>query len=193
MHLARINSGNTGFRQADFINGIPMTEAEKLRAIEFMNTRDEDTDGKYRDGDFANGVPQTAAEKEISAKIDEMRAEMEKHYRSTDFEGDKPKSEEEIRLAATIDILRAKNKTARKQAKRQRRELTDDLSKANQALEEARQNADRLTQQVDQTDKTNTEKFQGIEAALANSHQVMMPKTSATVISATSIAPQLRE
>jgi len=96
LHLARVNSGNTGFRKADFANGVPATDAEKLRAVEYMNTRDEDTDGKYREGDFANGTPQTAAEKELSAKIDAMRVEMEKHYRATDFEGDKPKSEEEI-------------------------------------------------------------------------------------------------
>ena len=173
LHLARVNSGNTGFRQADFFNGIPMTDAEKLRAVEYMNTRDEDTDGKYRDGDFANGTPQTAAEKELSAKIDAMREEMEKHYRATDFEGDKPKSEEEIKLAATIDILRAKNKTARKLAKRQRKELTDDLSKANQALEEARQNADKLTQQLESSDKHNSEKFQQVEGSLSNAHDVI--------------------
>lgn len=148
LHMARATSGNTAFRMSDFASGAPLTEEEKLRAIEFINTRDEDTDGKYRDGDFANGVPETAAEKRLGAEIDAMRQEIEKVYRESDFEGGKPSNEEEIKLAAKIDVLRAKNKSKRKLAKQRRRGLVEQLKSSQDQIAEAKAEIDRLQQQI---------------------------------------------
>ena len=127
--------------------------------------------GKYRDGDFANGTPQTAAEKELSAKIDEMREEMQKHYRANDFEGDKPRSEEEIKLAATIDVMRAKNKTHRKLAKERRKDLVGQLETSKSKLDEARVQIDQLNQQI--SARPSPEKVTELESALTEANSVI--------------------
>ncbi len=171
MHMARVNSGNTGFRQADFVNGIPSSHAEKLRAIEFMNNRDEDTDGKYREGDFANGVPVTPAEKALGEKIDNMRQELEKHYRESDFAGEQPQSEEEIKLAARIDVLRAKNKTKRKLAKSRRRDLVKQLNSSKSQLEQARAEIDQLQNKINAAPSQS--QVSDLEKALADATGVI--------------------
>lgn len=171
LHMARVTSGNTPFRGSDFVNGIPQSEAERLAAVDFLNTRDEDTDGKYREGDFENGVPVTPAEKRISAQIDSMRTEIEKVYRESDFEGNKPSSEEETKLAAQIDVMRAKNKSKRKLAKQRRRGLVKQLQASQSQIADAKAEIERLQQQIDAAPSTET--VADLEKALNEANSVI--------------------
>lgn len=171
LHEQRATSGNSNFRLADFAAGGPHTEEEKRRAIEFLNNRDEDTDGKYRDGDFVNGKPMTEAEKELSTAIDSMREELEKHYRESDFEGDKPATEDEIKLEAHIEVMRAKNKTKRKAAKQRRQKLAEQLKQSEETLGEAQADIVRLQKQIDASPKVRT--VNNLESALTEANDVI--------------------
>lgn len=171
LHMARATSGNASYRGSDFANGVPQTEAEKLAAVEYLNTRDEDTDGKYREDDFANGTPTTAAERELSAKIDSMRSEMERHYRDSDFEGGKPNNEEEIKLAANIDVMRAQNKAQRKIAKQRRRELVKQLKSSRGQLATAKSDIQRLEQELN--GRPAPEAVTDLEKALTEANDVI--------------------
>jgi len=171
LHMARVLSGNTAFRQSDFADGKPLSEAQKLLAIELMNSRDEDTDGKYRDGDFASGEPITAAEKKLSAEIDEMRTEIERVYRDSDFAGGKPNNEEEIKLAAQIDVLRAKNKSKRKLAKQRRRALVKQLRSSQSEIAQAKAEIAKLQQQISAGPTADT--VSTLETALKEANDVI--------------------
>ncbi len=170
-HEQRATSGNSSFRVTDFANSAPFTEEEKRLAIEYLNNRDEDTDGKYRDGDFANGTPMTPAEKELSNAIDAMREDLEKHYRETDFNGEKPQTEEEIKLAAHIEVMRAKNKATRKANKQRRQELARQLETAEGNLTEAKAEIDRLQRAHDARPEPETVK--DLERALTDAKDVI--------------------
>ena len=171
LHLARANSGNANFRDSDFAGGAPQSQAESLRAVEFLNARDEDTDGKYREGDFAHGVPQTAQEQERGIVINNMRSEPEKHYRDSDFAGGQPNNEGEIKLAAQIDVMRAKNKATRKVAKQRRRVLVKRLRESRNEVIQAKADIEDLQQKLSLAPSAG--EITSLEKALANANNVI--------------------
>ena len=171
LHLARANSGNSSYRQSDFADGTPQSQAESLQASEFLKARDEDTDGKYREGDFIHGTPQTQEEQVRSVVINNMRSEPEKHYRDSDFAGGQPNNEDEIKLAAQIDVMRAKNKATRKVAKQRRRVLVKRLRESRDELVKAKADIEDLQQKLSLAPSAG--EIASLEKALANANNVI--------------------
>jgi len=138
------NAHGVIFRASDFIHGIPATAKDRAQAVEYLNNRMEDTDGKYRSEDFPGGQPTTPAEQRQADQLSEQRVAPQDHYREGDFAAGTPNNEAEKLYASKIRQLRKENKADRNAAKEERQRLVSELNQANTELDKSKREANDL-------------------------------------------------